>query len=101
MPTFKNCKMDTYYRTGEEPWLDWPCDVSFNDNLITVMYHNDSDRVIYSGYEKIPGIYILKGSDNCDASLYGSFETKILYGGWKMPSSISSGLWTIRLGIQQ
>lgn len=99
MPTYKNCTMDTYYRDGDLPWLDTPCEVTFDDKLITITYYDDTGKVVYNGHELVAGVYKLKGSDNCDACLYGGPDRKVLYGGWKMPSSTISGVWDIRLGI--
>ncbi|MFZ4217080.1 hypothetical protein ACEV6Q_04340 [Enterobacter ludwigii] len=96
MQTFKNCTMDTYYRSGAEPDLDNSCEIVFEDKLIRVTYYYEGDKITYVGHEVTPGVYKLKGSDGCVACLYGTQETKVLYGGWHSPPY--SGVWDIKLG---
>ncbi|ELQ6171430.1 hypothetical protein R2294_002803 [Cronobacter dublinensis] len=95
MPKFKNCLMDTLYY-DEAPWVDYPCEVSIEDGLISVEYVTEDGRFMYSGHEQTPGVYILKGNDDCDATLYWSDKTRVMYGGWV--SQGYRGLWKITLG---
>ena len=97
MPTFSNCLMDTLYY-DDDPWVDHPCEVSIVNGLISVSFTTDAMRYVYSGHEQNPGIFILKGNDNCDATLYWSPQTRIMYGGWTLDGY--RGLWKITLGYE-
>ncbi|WP_347289862.1 hypothetical protein [Kluyvera georgiana] len=89
--------MDTlYYDEDEAPWIEHPCEVHIDGGLITVSYTSDDEKVTYTGYEQVPGIYLLKGTDDCNATLYGSEKSKIMYGGWSYAAH--RGLWKITLG---
>lgn len=95
MPKFSKSLMDTLYY-DDEPWVDHPCEVNIDDGLITVSFTTDEMRYVYSGHEQTPGVYILKGNDNCDATLYWSDKTRVMYGGWAVDGY--RGLWKIILG---
>lgn len=97
MPIYKRSLMDTlYYDEDEAPWTDHLCEVQISEGLITVSYIYDNEKIIYSGYEQSPGIYMLKGNDDCTATLYGFEQSKVMYGGWSYEAH--RGLWKIRLG---
>ncbi len=97
MPIYKHSSMDTlYYDEDEEPWIDHPCEVQVDGGLITVSYTSDDEKITYTGHEQAPGIYLLKGTDDCNATLYGFEKSKIMYGGWSYKAH--RGLWKIVLG---
>ncbi|ASG63592.1 hypothetical protein CEW81_14590 [Kluyvera genomosp. 3] len=89
--------MDTlYYDKKETPWIGHPCEVQIDGELITVSYTSDDEKITYTGYAQSPGIYLLKGTDDCSATLYGFEKSKIMYGGWSYEAH--RGLWKITLG---
>jgi len=91
--------MDTlFYDKDVEPWVDHPCEVRIEGAFISITYIQENDeKIVYSGSEQAPGIYKLKGTDECSATLYGSEKSKIMYGGWSGEGY--GGLWKITLGI--
>ncbi|MFK3709391.1 hypothetical protein [Leclercia adecarboxylata] len=98
MATYTRSLMDKlYYEKGLKPWIGHSCEVRIDGTLISVTYITDDGKFAYSGSEQAPGIHTLKGNDDCDATLYGTEKSKIMYGGWKSGASI--GLWKIILGI--
>jgi len=100
VPTYKRSLMDTlFYDKADEPWIGHSCEVRIDGSLISVTYITDYGKFVYSGSEQAPGIYTLKGNDDCDATLYGSEKSKIMYGGWKSGASV--GLWKITLGLEE
>lgn len=78
MPIYKRSLMDTlYYDEDEAPWTDRLCEVLISEGLITVSYIYDNEKIIYTGYEQSPGIYMLKGNDDCTPLYMASSKAKL------------------------
>lgn len=81
------------------PTYTCDCEVSINDNRISVYYYDENGlQVAYHGEEEGPGHYQLKGSGpefNGRATLHRFSNGDVLIGDWTV--NRHEGLWKITL----
>lgn len=97
MEHWKHSKMSTIFYDDAESYIDEPCEVIIDGNLIVVKYDwGSKNSVEYSGWENGEGHYELKcPSLNGTATLHQFKNGRVLEGSWREENT--QGMWRIAL----